>query len=79
MSFYNTGHSITCCYQCPNRHPCCHSSCEKYIKEKAEYDAKVSELKKQKNIQQGLNEYKYDGMHQVTKHRIYRSKYRRGH
>lgn len=28
---------VTCCYQCPDRHPNCHSKCEKYIQQKAQW------------------------------------------
>lgn len=32
--------AITCCIECvpPERHPGCHSECERYLKEKEEHD-----------------------------------------
>ena len=78
MSGYKVGNSITCCYQCQDRYPGCHGSCGRYISAKAENNARNAELRKQKVIQYGLKEYKYDGIHRVTKHRKYRSKYRKG-
>ena len=30
---------ITCCYKCEDRHVGCHSTCEKYIEQKAMSDA----------------------------------------
>lgn len=78
MSGYKVGNSITCCYQCPDRFPGCHGSCEKYITAKAENEAKMAEIKKKKIIYHGLKEYKYDGIHKTMRGRNYRSKYRRG-
>ena len=78
MSGYIVGNPITCCYQCPDRFPGCHGSCEKYITAKAESSAKMEEIKKRQVIQHGLKEYRYDGIHKVMRRRNYRSKYRKG-
>lgn len=77
MGGYKVGNSITCCYQCPDRFPCCHGSCEKYITAKAANNAKNEEIRKKKAIQQQLKEYKYDGIYKTTRSRTYRSKYRK--
>lgn len=77
MSFH-TGHTITCCKDCPNRFPGCHSTCEKYIQQKNEYEKAKAERKAKSAVQQGLNEYKFDFGHRVTKRQVYRSKYRKG-
>ena len=78
MGFGNR-YMITCCNECPNRFPGCHGSCEKYKKARAEYDAKRAEARKKYDIACGLAQQQSDGIHRVTKHRNYRSKYRKGH
>ena len=42
------------CNGCANRTPGCHNKCEKYQKEKAEYDARKEKANKDKAIQQSL-------------------------
>ena len=78
MSGYKVGNSITCCYQCPDRFPGCHGSCGRYISAKAENNSRNEEIRKQKAIQQGLKEYKYDGIRKTMRSRTYRSKFRKG-
>ena len=70
---------ITCCKDCATRHPGCHGTCEKYIQQKAELEAAKAERRKQYEINQGLNAFRYDGITKVCKQRNYRSKFRRGH
>ncbi|MBQ0112161.1 MAG: hypothetical protein KBT03_03435 [Bacteroidales bacterium] len=38
--------AITCCYQCPDRTPGCHSKCEKYLQQKAEWEATKIQMRK---------------------------------
>lgn len=76
---FNTGHNIPCCFERPDRIPGCHATCEKYKQQRAEYDAKRAEHKKKTDVQRGLSEYHYDGIHKTTRRRIYRGKYRKGH
>ena len=40
---------IECCINCTKRNPGCHSSCEDYIKEKAEYKAEKEKILKAKS------------------------------
>ena len=81
MSFnkFNVGHTITCCFECPDRHPGCHGTCEKYKQQRAEWDAKRAEQKKNQEAQRELNGFYYDSVHKNTKRNNYRSKYRKGH
>jgi hypothetical protein len=70
---------ITCCKDCENRQPGCHGTCEKYLTQRAELDAVKVAQRKKNNINQGLNEFRYDGINKVMAKRNYRSKFRRGH
>ena len=44
MAFNCERFRITCCKDCPDRYPGCHAKCEKYIQQRAEYDAEKAEL-----------------------------------
>ena len=70
---------IDCCRDCPDRHPCCHGHCEKYIRERAEYDATMAEKRKETDLRNGLNGFMYDSIERTNKHINYRNKYRRSH
>jgi hypothetical protein len=51
--------AIYSCKGCvaPKRHPGCHSSCEEYLKEKAEYERKKAEEEKRRKIEYGLDSH----------------------
>lgn len=66
------------CMGCQDRFPGCHGACEKYKKERAEYDKIKEETKKKHDVEAGLNNYFYDSVHKTTKRHTYRSKYRKG-
>ena len=51
---------ITCCFECPDRFPGCHGSCEKYIQQKAELDKRKEEARKKRDVEVGLNRFLYD-------------------
>ena len=53
---------IKCCLDCTDRYPACHDSCEKYIAEKAEYDAEQEIINKKRRQELELNDYA------ITKH-----------
>ncbi len=72
-------YKIDCCRDCPDRKPGCHGSCETYKQQKQEYEQTKEEKMKQAKIQQGLDEYKFDFGHKVTKKQIYRGKFRKGY
>lgn len=44
--FYITPFSVKCCISCGERRPGCHSTCERYIKDKAEMKKKADKYKK---------------------------------
>lgn len=48
---------VTCCYQCPDRHPNCHSKCEKYIQQKAQWDE--DKAKERANRNPVIHKYDY--------------------
>ena len=54
---YTINHPIKCCKSCvaPKRHPGCHGHCPEYLAEKAVYEAKKTEMEKQKAIREGLD------------------------
>ena len=68
---------ISCCRDCPDRHPCCHGHCEKYIQERAEYDETMAQKRKETDIRNGLNSVLYDSIERTNKYIHYRNKYRR--
>lgn len=50
------------CLNCEDRHPCCHSKCEKYLAFKHEHDklkAKLDNEKRQLNEYYSMKEDKY--------------------
>lgn len=67
---------IDSCYQCPDRYPGCHGSCEKYIQQKKELEESKAETRKQAEIRKGLNHQLYSTIHRVTKRSVYQSKYK---
>ena len=71
--------TITCCKGCTERYEACWGSCEKYLKQKAEYDAQKAEARKRLDVISGLNEARCDTIYKTTKWRTYRGKYRKGH
>lgn len=66
---------ITCCYQCPDRFPGCHGSCEKYIQQKADFDKVKAEARKKKDIEAGLISSLCDRIHRSVK----KNHHRKGH
>jgi hypothetical protein len=70
---------ITCCKDCATRHPACHGTCEKYLQQRAEFDEWKEEQRKQDEIKKGLDAFRYDGISNICRNRIYRGKFRKGH
>lgn len=60
-------YKITCCKDCPNRHPGCHGSCNKYQEQKAEYDETMSEVKEKRGVSQGLNGFMFNNIERTNK------------
>jgi hypothetical protein len=77
MIFNSERYRITCCKDCPDRCPGCHGKCEKYIQQRAEYDAMKEKMQGEYYTAYGLAEQRVNGIHRATKHRNYRSKYRK--
>lgn len=67
---------IDSCYQCPDRYPGCHAECEKYQKQKEEYEATRAERQAKEGVQYRLYNQACDSVHKRTKYEIYRIKYR---
>lgn len=50
--------AIKCCMYCTtDRHIGCHSTCKRYIDEKAEYDKKQAEIRKRKQLKRDVDGY----------------------
>lgn len=46
--------SIKCCKDCCERKVGCHATCDKYIREKAEWEKTKAEIRKKLEIEQGV-------------------------
>lgn len=64
--------TITTCHNCTERHPACHDTCERYITEKKERDAKVAEIRKNKRLSLELYHHKIEKMRQEDKKHKYK-------
>ena len=78
MLYNSERYRITYCKDCPDRYPGCHGSCEKYIEQRAAYDAEKAEAMKKIEVSRGLAEMRCDFMYKVSRRNNYRSKYRKG-
>lgn len=76
MAFNREKFRITCCKDCPDRHPGCHGKCEKYIQQRSEYDAEKSAFMKKQEVQNRLTQQTIDTINKTTKHINYRKKHR---
>lgn len=47
---------MSVCYKCPNRHPRCHSECEKYIEE----NTQNAIIREKRHEMKQLDNYKYE-------------------
>lgn len=70
---------IDCCYNCPDRFPGCHGSCEKYIQQKRELEEAKAEARKRYDAISGVEKQRYDGLYKATRLRNYRNKFRKGY
>ena len=54
--------TIKCCKDCvpPERHPCCHDVCERYLKEKEEWEERKASIRKQKQEHARLSSFDFD-------------------
>ena len=69
---------IDCCYQCPDRFPGCHGSCEKYLAQKAELEETKAEARRRYDIDCSVKGQRYDSLYKATRLKNYRDKYRKG-
>ena len=60
---------IKCCKNCvpPKRSPRCHSTCEDYLREKAEYEKEKSQRIKKSNEEKDILEYQLTQMRKCRK------------
>lgn len=61
---------IFTCKDCGNRHPGCHSQCEKYKKEKATYEERKAADVKRNAIQGGLTAQKNEAVRKALRRRV---------
>lgn len=60
--------AIKCCMHCTtDRHIGCHSTCKRYINEKAEYDKKQARIRKEKELRWDVDCYVMDGKMRIKK------------
>lgn len=61
--------SIKCCNGCvpPKRNPYCHATCEDYIREKAEHEAKMEEDRKIRTVRSGLIQEQFRAVRNAAK------------
>ena len=67
-------YKITCCFGCVDRQPLCHSVCERYKQQKAEYDATKEEQNRKKAIAAGLDANLYASVERTAKRTHYRDR-----
>ena len=58
------------CKDCGNRHPGCHSQCEKYQKEKAAYEERKAANVKHNAIQGGLDAQRNEAVRKALRRRV---------
>lgn len=56
-----------CCIDCQDREVGCHSTCERYIKAKADYEEKNSKRKERENTYAELDSYSVDVRERLRK------------
>lgn len=63
---------IRCCIDCvpPKRHVGCHSTCEEYLKEKAEWDAVKEEERKNRMVDYTITNYDIKKMDKWRKKKV---------
>ena len=63
------GVCIKCCKDCERRRaePPCHSTCADYIIEKAFYNAKAAEKRKEYEVAMGAQDQRYDAIRRITR------------
>lgn len=60
---------ITCCFHCTKREVGCHSTCEEYLAQRAEFD----ELQAKENANRVVTEYKQESSNRARK-KMHRNK-----
>lgn len=58
---------IKCCIDCPDRSAECHAECEKYIKEKAEYNEQQALIGARKKADNNLRGFKIEALSRMLK------------
>lgn len=66
---------FTSCKDCENRFPGCHSQCEKYKAERAEYDKRKAKYDRERGIDYGLYQQRTDAVNKALKDKKRGGKY----
>jgi hypothetical protein len=61
--------AIFSCKGCPDRHPGCHSTCQKYLEEKAQYEELRAENAKKRAIEYEIYSQRSERVYKATKRR----------
>ena len=57
-----------CCFECPERHPACHDTCEKYKAAKDVWEAKKRSIKKVRDKYKDYDGFKIETVQRTKKH-----------
>lgn len=59
---FTTNRKIRCCFECKDRKLHCHSTCERYLKEKEEYSKEVRNVLSEKSKERIARDTKREGI-----------------
>ena len=58
MGFRDSGSGIrNVCFECQDRYPACHDTCEKYVEAKAEYEERKAKVKTERDKYKEIDLY----------------------
>lgn len=55
------------CYECQDRHPACHDTCERYIEEKAKHEERRQQIRSAREKANAYDLYKYEAILKTKK------------
>lgn len=70
---------ISCCKDCPDRAPRCHGRCERYLKERAELDAKNEYIRKQNIVEDYFMTTTQNALDNMARRQIVKNRFEKGH
>jgi hypothetical protein len=55
------------CYECQDRHPACHDTCEKYVNAKTEYEERKAKIKTERDKFKEIDVYHLEAVRRTRK------------